>query len=397
MIDSQKIKKVIKSDSELRVFFYDVLYTTLITGDPHKMRPLNLSLEKVGFKEYLLQSAEIFVLGHEFGHINRGHFDIKSMVNAQFGGRKLKINSKSWQQEFAADLSGFEYVTAMGTKDPFEISVSYCGASLFLTCQDIIERALLRLTSEDNHRTGSDTHPPPNLRRAALDDIFRTLVGFRNANATIKIYEETIAYILCSLWKAVSDEWGKLKDNKVVPHKIWRNSVESMDRDNSSDVKPKKNNLFPFELVQQIETNIEEFKPECFLILLHLYGTKANLANEAASILKNSPPTALAIAYSLFHEIAKGNPERANSLIDHILVGCPSLNRPICETKFIITRYSYLDNVMLANEVTLHLVTFVKFLELSAENILTNKRQNLTTLYLQAQSAHSKNLGSKLS
>lgn len=386
LADPDVIRENILHNRDLKDQFFHILYTTLIEGNPHKMRHFNLNNEQKGFKESILRNAEMFILGHEFGHINRGHFKDRTNVEQKYGEQTINIKNKNWQDEFAADLSGFEYVTAFGTKEPFEFALAYFGVAFFLTCQDIVELALSTFGNNTDTRKGSDTHPSPKLRQQAINEIFRSLAGFKNANFTISAYVDTFDFILYSLWEAVYEDWKMLHKNGEMLHPVWAKSIESFQRDNQ----PKRSSadLGLFEFFAAIEGQMEQYIP-WLTVLLDLFGNDKTKATTAAKELKQGGSSvSILLIFVMLYILTKCGEEKKKVFLDYLFTTCPSLNRPICDFCFVLTRYSYTSNLLLNDEVNIQIFRLKSFLEEYAEAILKGTKPEVMDLYFKSFSDH---------
>lgn len=96
----------------------------------------------------VVNGMELFVIGHEYGHVILKHEPIRrGSLNAIQGGEDVAnlsfpIAERSWQQELEADLVGFKLMstTLMSQKDPLGL-YGTCGALFFIQLQGILDQA----------------------------------------------------------------------------------------------------------------------------------------------------------------------------------------------------------------------------------------------------------------
>ena len=200
--------------------FIDVLKSYLIEGRPHARGQYVLAQPNRTWCEILLQSAELFVLGHEYGHIIKGHFDQQGFQTPPAGSAPMAEILLSYAQEFEADEMG-AILAAMAMKQRrFDLACGYCGADFFCTAADIVMRALGVLQRGTEDVPESETHPLWLDRRARLR---RSLaLGVGDANASIPLYvATTIDRILTTLWASARPDFVALRDSGAKTSAIW--------------------------------------------------------------------------------------------------------------------------------------------------------------------------------
>src|SRR4051812_7837907 len=85
---------------------------------------------------WLTQASELFILGHEYGHVICGHGTNKRMISSEIANENVKEVRFSWEQEFEADSVGLmlamEYYGRIGN-----FAIGYTGAEMFFSFSDI--------------------------------------------------------------------------------------------------------------------------------------------------------------------------------------------------------------------------------------------------------------------
>jgi len=182
--------------------------------------------EKMGFCGQLTTYAELFVLAHEYGHIALGHLDQRTKKMGLPG--KVAVPQKNHAQEVDADLWAVELVMLRGLKEGVktaetteartinrrDLTVPFCGADLFLTIADLIEKlARWRKGARD-----SPSHPPASLRRRLL----RQWLSDRERNPFIRALKKTASNVDESLLKLLSAETMRLASCfESVADSLW--------------------------------------------------------------------------------------------------------------------------------------------------------------------------------
>lgn len=166
------------SYEEAGVYFQDTIqrYVNLKRYDPSKEKIIVKGGAKLVLLSKLGSAAVNFVLAHELGHLLLGHLDSEQtrLVTVPGIGIKVPVISKSWENEFKADLiGGFLFVKNLLNKvdDGFtgpDSKNSIGGPFLFFELLRLIEKAqgLAKYTS----------HPPTKQRYEALETHLMSIV-----------------------------------------------------------------------------------------------------------------------------------------------------------------------------------------------------------------------------
>jgi hypothetical protein len=75
----------------------------VVKGDPRWARLHDVAPEVAGFATVLRRAQQLFVLGHEYGHLMAGHLED---ARYRIGSEEVDAASRRWDQEFDADLVG---------------------------------------------------------------------------------------------------------------------------------------------------------------------------------------------------------------------------------------------------------------------------------------------------
>lgn len=164
-LNKDRIVNHIQTNPYLQERFADFVYNAVFLGQPNKTKQYFLD-ETFGRLQYeLLNSLELFVVGHEYGHIYSGHLNENNLIKRVIDKKEIEKINLNWQMEFEADNIGLTLLLHSLDNDSF-FPFSYLGAELFFTFLDITERANnLHDTGKEHRSNGCDTHPPTFERR----------------------------------------------------------------------------------------------------------------------------------------------------------------------------------------------------------------------------------------
>jgi hypothetical protein len=171
---------------------------------------------------WLLDAMELFVVGHEYGHVLLGHL---TETNAQ--RRMLPADvpvdeiEYSWLQEHAADRIGMMLsIKAMGEKHGVDLSIGACGAALFLGSMDVMDRAVSLLRHGDHTLQRLSSHPPSCDRLAVLRAVLTDELGAEAAAGPI-MFGERIGFVMERFWAAARPLLEELRSRGQGPAAIW--------------------------------------------------------------------------------------------------------------------------------------------------------------------------------
>jgi hypothetical protein len=173
--------------AEIIDHFCDLIGSYLIGGSPgfSKRYPIETPHDSLAF--IMLESMELFVVGHEYGHIFNGDLGTSRVVSSFVGKEEVKEIIYPWEKEFLADDTGLKLILWSRQTIVNKLAVTnwdwetiqnafalyYWGPALFFSSIEIIERAKEILTTgkppppyrQEEGVSIADTHPPPLKRR----------------------------------------------------------------------------------------------------------------------------------------------------------------------------------------------------------------------------------------
>jgi hypothetical protein len=192
-VSADEIENKISSNPDLTFRFFDALASYLVKGDPHFAEQYYPDSNYEPVVSCLRNSMEIFVLGHEYGHLICNHLSSKLKKTICIGDIEASIIPTAWEQEFEADVKGLEIMLAVMAKRGFDLPLSFWGADLFFSCIDIVEKGIHILST--GHTAPSDvlskTHPPTSLRRERLREVMQNSLDNEVSSSAIYLADNT--------------------------------------------------------------------------------------------------------------------------------------------------------------------------------------------------------------
>lgn len=185
---------------------------------------------------HLLHSMELFVMGHEYGHIIGKHFGDGASAHARSDHtqrpdsdalRDHAVIRRNYEKEFEADLKGGSLAIRAMQSHKADVALSFWGADLFFSCLDVVERGLgiLRDGREPTMPRSLDevtsrTHPPTILRREGLRMALAKNFPAEPEPAPIHL-SRLVQQVVDRLWASTRERLLELRARGVAPHPMW--------------------------------------------------------------------------------------------------------------------------------------------------------------------------------
>jgi hypothetical protein len=383
LIETGKALDRMRADERLTPYIIDVLDHSLLKGDPQSLAVLPMPANREGLKETILLNAEMFVIGHELGHISRSHFSRERNQTSTRGNLALTVKSRSHQEEFAADLSAFEFLTAACTQDPASLCLSYYGACFFLSCQDFLEAAIETVSGAPGEQRLRDTHPTGAKRRAAITNVVRSHLG----PAKTKILEDAygaIQSVLDFAWDAAKPEWTRVTATGQPISPVWASAFECQVRPGDQEFEVETADSTLQALGLGTSEDLEQIKGAVFLPLLEFFGENPSERDDAAAWLLDNAHLSVAC---LIHELGMEPNWRGAQFVDHLVGQKPGLTTWVNTLRFIVERYAGNVDILGVPEVLPELGVGIRYLQSLARNHLDRVESDYVRLYLEAARA----------
>ena len=165
--DKAAVLSVLSRNPELQARFSEATLAYVLEGAPSSARPYLADPPQARLAQALFDSMELFVMGHEFGHL----VDVapvlpKVELPAGMPGEDVIRN---WLLELRADAIGLQLMLmAKDEEAQFDLSLAAWGADFFFSCMDTVEKAKAVLLTGTDEVPMSPTHPPSPIRRAKI-------------------------------------------------------------------------------------------------------------------------------------------------------------------------------------------------------------------------------------
>ena len=169
-IEPDQVEQRLRGTPKLAERFRDLLHTYATTGATSQSKQYDPESDYVRMMDILRDGMELFVVGHEFGHVQAGHL---SELISQFGlnSDELAVSNESHRQEHEADLVGLLLTLQAMASSGYDAALSYVGVELFFISLEFAARSrhIVQHGSESGYaETSSETHPSNSERRAFL-------------------------------------------------------------------------------------------------------------------------------------------------------------------------------------------------------------------------------------
>lgn len=172
-----------------------------------------------------LHGAELYVVGHEWAHVHRGHLEAGGIVEAQLPEGSVLAIANPHALELEADFYGAVLSVQAQIVRGLDLALSYLGPRFLLTCMEIVEQLVsLLFHGEVTERPTSLSHPPTRLRREAMDEALSdSFVGHFPAEQIENAVSaaQTIDAVLERARDELVAHFRTLYEDGELPHSIW--------------------------------------------------------------------------------------------------------------------------------------------------------------------------------
>lgn len=205
--EKNRIANHVKTNSILQKRFSDLVYNAIYLGQPNKTQQYYLPETFGKFQYELLNSLELFVVGHEYGHIYGGHLNEVNIKKRVCGNKEIEIISPNWEMEYEADFIGLRLLlNSLDGNNLFPIC--FLGPELFFTFLDLDERAYnLHKKGIEKRSYGSDTHPPTTERRNRIRQIIKNSLP-KNQLESYNYMSDFLENVIESLWENYKKQYA---------------------------------------------------------------------------------------------------------------------------------------------------------------------------------------------
>ena len=220
-LEPAAVQQRVRDDPSVLDRFADVVLAYALTGNPSRAEQYWPEADYGRLAELARESMELFVLGHEYGHIIAGHLGDASVERRMLPAQSVDEVSYAWGQEFEADYIGVALgVRSMNRSKGVDASLSFWGADLFFSALDVMDRctSLLRHGDEGVQTLGS--HPPSAERRQGVRLYLSRLLGDEASAGAIQL-AEMVEQAVETLWTELRPYVRRLHEAGRRPAPAW--------------------------------------------------------------------------------------------------------------------------------------------------------------------------------
>ncbi|MFF3762557.1 hypothetical protein ACFYYR_00445 [Streptomyces sp. NPDC001922] len=169
-VDMDEVHRHLRESPEALERFREVVFAYLLHGEPGSAPQYFASPQVSGLASILRNGLELFVLGHEYGHVLDGHLADGTASRRLLGtsGPDVAEATWSWEKEHIADLIGWNLSMSAMNEQRYDLALSHAGVELFFSAYEVLNRALSLLMRGTDTVGTSTTHPPASDRRELL-------------------------------------------------------------------------------------------------------------------------------------------------------------------------------------------------------------------------------------
>lgn len=183
--DYERLERRIVENQEISELFVELVLGFAQQGRVAMRRPYVVDPNQAEVAGYLERSMELFIIGHEYGHVVNGDLnDSSEHVRRAVASHDVETLDYSWRQEFKADQHGLTVSilsivpsdTEAARRQAGSLVFASGGGDLFFTAIDIMDRATSLLRTGDETRLTIGSHPPAAQRRTAHREHLKILM-----------------------------------------------------------------------------------------------------------------------------------------------------------------------------------------------------------------------------
>ena len=229
-VKEEDILQTIAANPEILSRFTEVVAMYAIYGDPSRARQYILpDRVQIITSQLLLNSLELFILGHEYGHAIAGHLSSAKRTASLLPGAEATAEAEAeveeiayaWSQEYEADFIGMHLaIAAMRLAEKVDVALSFWGADFFFSSMDVMDKAVSLLRHGDETRIQLGSHPPHTNRRDFLRESLKRSAENEIAEGAIGL-GQAIEFAVAELWKLARPIIARMHDEGVRPARVW--------------------------------------------------------------------------------------------------------------------------------------------------------------------------------
>lgn len=216
----EQVKGIAKID------LLQLIYTYLLTGDPSKASYSFNQLapqHQIAVTSQWLTPIQVFVMGHEYGHLIHRHLDPSSAVTAHLGDEPYTLQRTTWDREFEADATGLQIVSKVLETSPFRHSTG-AAVDLFFLIVDLLEKARSVLSSGSASNLLHHDYPPMRQRQERARKQIQASVEPNVASYLEQVYR-AFDHMHSSIWGEYEPMFIHSFQSGDRPAELWKRAL----------------------------------------------------------------------------------------------------------------------------------------------------------------------------
>jgi hypothetical protein len=194
----------INKNEEFSDLFVNLITTYLLQGNAKFSAKFSASQYNYKLAEVLRDTAELFIIAHEYGHILLNHLTLSRIEKIKLAeSLKVDVWQIDWRHEFQADeFASIAVMRINHVLKDMEAPIAFAGVPFFFSAIDILYKCM--------NVEFSETHPSPINRLEALYSRLYLDTNDIELVNEIKEFGNAINYIIISLWTQNKDKIMKI-------------------------------------------------------------------------------------------------------------------------------------------------------------------------------------------
>jgi hypothetical protein len=198
---NEDIAKNIRENRQIQLRFEQLLLAYILQGSPSFAPRYMLRDPHLSFASLLRRPMELFIMGHEYGHIIGEHHKASKIVSGNILGMKVNEIQYQGKEESEADFTGL-YLTLQIAKE-----YGYPGAVLVFAGMDVLQRSLSVFSNGVEYppdvakHESRGSHPPPSFRREIAQEFMTGTFNVHPSSFPL-VLGSAIDKIMKMLWES---------------------------------------------------------------------------------------------------------------------------------------------------------------------------------------------------
>jgi hypothetical protein len=203
-IDLKTLEAHLEKNNHILEKFIELFYYTIYKGLPSNAKQYFIESTRQKLFYELLNSFELFIVGHEYGHVLAGHLSNKIFIR-KISGINRNVIETNWKEEYEADSIGV--ILLLNSLDNSNLGpFCYLGPEIFFIFLDLIDRISSYINGgHELSDPGSSTHPPSVDRKLAVQEYMKNVLKSDNYKA-YKVFSDFVNDITNTLWNKLKNK-----------------------------------------------------------------------------------------------------------------------------------------------------------------------------------------------